>query len=246
MTHQVLRYAAASDVGLRREINEDAVYASDHLLLVADGIGGQPHGEVASAAAVSVLAELDQSLRQFDLATLDLEVTLADGIVAIGRRLAETAEQNPATHGMGTTLTALLFDGTRFAAAHVGDSRGYVLRDGTLHRFTRDHTLVQALVEEGRITPEEAVNHPRRSMIMKALQSTGSSEPDLQTFEAYRGDRYLLCSDGLTAGATEEAVKAALVEFAEPADAVRELIALANGGGGPDNITCVVADVVPG
>src|SRR4051812_34392141 len=125
MTHHVLRYAADTDTGLRREINEDSVYASGRLLVVADGIGGQPHGEAASGAAVSVFAELDKHL-QPDLTGVDLPATLAHGISAIGTTLADTARENPATHGMGTTLTALLFDGTRFASAHVGDSRGYV------------------------------------------------------------------------------------------------------------------------
>lgn len=238
-----LRYAAGSDTGRRRSINEDSVYASDRLLAVADGIGGQPHGEVASATAVGVLASLDAELRALDLASIDLQATLAEGVRRVAERLTEAAEQDPATHGMGTTLTALLFDGMRFAAAHIGDSRGYLLRGGELHRITRDHTLVQALVEDGRISQADAADHPRRSLLMKALQSTGSGDPDVWEFAVTAGDRLLLCSDGLTAGAGEPAIAEVLAAGA-PDETVPALITLANDGGGPDNITVVVADVV--
>ncbi|MET7990024.1 protein phosphatase 2C domain-containing protein [Amycolatopsis sp. NPDC005232] len=243
-TRFTLRYAAGSDTGRRRSINEDSVYASGRLLAVADGIGGQPHGEVASATAVGVLASLDSELRSLDLTSLDLQSTLADGVRRVGERLAEVAEQDPATHGMGTTLTTLLFDGVHFAAAHIGDSRGYLLRDGELHRITRDHTLVQALVEDGRISQAEAIDHPRRSLLMKALQSTGSGDPDVWEFTPLADDRLLLCSDGLTAGAGEPAIAETLAA-GTPGEAVPALITLANDGGGPDNITIVVADVVP-
>ncbi|MFD9888308.1 PP2C family protein-serine/threonine phosphatase [Amycolatopsis sp. NPDC059027] len=241
----VLRYAAGSDVGRRRDVNEDSVYASGRLLAVADGIGGQPYGEVASAAAVAVLGELDAELRALDPAALDLQATLGETVHRIPVRLAEISAREPATEGMGTTLTALLFDGSRFAAAHIGDSRGYVLRHGELHRITRDHTFVQALVEDGRIAPDEAAGHPRRSLLMKALQGTGAPDPDLWTFTPEPGDRYLLCSDGLTAPAAESAIREILTAKPDPAEAVPTLIDLANDGGGPDNITCVVADVFP-
>ncbi|MFF0149437.1 protein phosphatase [Amycolatopsis sulphurea] len=242
-TRFILRQAAGSHPGRRRSNNEDSVYATGRLLAVADGIGGQPHGEVASATAVEVLASLDAELRALDLAAQDLSALLAGAVQRVGARLAEVAEQNPATHGMGTTLTVLLFDGTHFAAAHVGDSRGYVLRAGELRRITRDHTLVQALVEDGRITEEDAVDHPRRSLLMKALQSTGCAEPDAWEFTPEPGDRYLLCSDGLTAGAPEPAIRDVLAS-GTPEETVANLITLANDGGGPDNITIVVADVV--
>jgi len=246
MTHDryVLRYAAGSDVGRRRQINEDSLYASSRLLAVADGIGGQPHGEVASATAVDVLRELDVDLRRMDLTGVDLAATLAGVVKSIDQRLTEVASNEPATVGMGTTLTALMFDGVEFAAAHVGDSRGYLLREGGLRRLTRDHTLVQALVEDGRVAAEDADSHPRRSLLMKALQTTGSSDPDIWTFKAKPGDRYLLCSDGLTGPVTEATMRDVLAAIREPADVIPELIRLANEGGGPDNITCVVADIV--
>ncbi|WP_103347995.1 PP2C family serine/threonine-protein phosphatase [Amycolatopsis sp. CA-128772] len=239
----VLRYAAGSDVGKRRRINEDSVYASSRLLAVADGIGGQPHGEVASATAVDVLRELEVDLRRMDLTSVDLAATLTGVVKSIAERLLEVAAQEPTTEGMGTTLTALLFDGVEFAAAHIGDSRGYLLRDGGLRRLTRDHTLVQALVEDGRVAAEDADKHPRRSLLMKALQTTGSGDPDIWTFKAKPGDRYLLCSDGLSGPVSEATLRDVLAAGAEPAAVIPQLIDLANEGGGPDNITCVVADV---
>ncbi|SDU58650.1 PP2C family protein-serine/threonine phosphatase [Amycolatopsis keratiniphila] len=239
-----LRYAAGSDVGRRRQVNQDSVYASARMLAVADGIGGQPHGEVASAEAVGVLSRLDTDLRGFDLADVDLTAVLTDGLRAIGDRLSAKAEQEPETRGMGTTLTALLFDGTHFTAAHIGDSKGYLLRGGTLQRFTRDHTLAQALADDGRIDPSEVEGHPRGSLLMKALLSTGSGEADIWAFDAAPGDRLLLCSDGLTATVVETVIKDVLGAFQDPAETVPRLIDLANEGGGPDNITCVVADVL--
>jgi protein phosphatase len=239
----VLRYAAGSDVGKRRQVNEDSLYASSRLLAVADGIGGQPHGEVASATAVDVLRELDIDFRRLDLTGVDLVATLAGVVKTIVERLAEVASNEPTTEGMGTTLTTLLFDGVEFAAAHIGDSRGYLLREGGLRRLTRDHTLVQALVEDGRVAAEDAETHPRRSLLMKALQTTGSGEPDIWTFTAKEGDRLLLCSDGLSGPVTEARMRDVLADIPDPADVIPELIRLANEGGGPDNITCVVADV---
>ena len=245
MTHDryVLRYAAGSDVGKRRRVNEDSMYASSRLLAVADGIGGQPHGEVASATAVDVLRELEVDLRRLDLTNVDLAATLAGVVKSIAERLHEVASQEPTTEGMGTTLTALLFDGVEFAAAHIGDSRGYLLRDGGLRRLTRDHTLVQALVEDGRVAAEDAESHPRRSLLMKALQTAGSGDPDIWTFKAKPGDRYLLCSDGLSGPVSEATLRDVLDAGTEPAEVIPELIRLANEAGGPDNITCVVADV---
>ena len=245
MTHDryVLRYAAGSDVGKRRRVNEDSMYASSRLLAVADGIGGQPHGEVASATAVDVLRELEVDLRRLDLTNVDLVATLAGVVKSIAERLHEVASQEPTTEGMGTTLTTLLFDGVEFAAAHIGDSRGYLLRDGGLRRLTRDHTLVQALVEDGRVAAEDAESHPRRSLLMKALQTAGSGDPDIWTFKAKPGDRYLLCSDGLSGPVSEATLRDVLDAGTEPAEVIPELIRLANEAGGPDNITCVVADV---
>ncbi|WP_020666955.1 PP2C family protein-serine/threonine phosphatase [Amycolatopsis nigrescens] len=237
-----LSYAVGTDPGLKRPLNEDSAYASPRLLAVADGIGGQPHGEVASAVATAALSDLDRSMAGLDLRGVDLAATLSAGVADIARRLVEHARLDPALHGMGTTLTAMLWAGGRFAVAHVGDSRGYLLRDGELRQFTRDHTLVQSLVDDGRIPADEAAGHPRRSMLMRALQSDGSGEPDLWCGEARPGDRYLLSSDGLFSVVAPDTIAETLSTAAEREAAVRRLIELANQAGGPDNITCVVAD----
>jgi hypothetical protein len=145
---------------------------------------------------------------------------------------------------MGTTLTAMLWNGPRFALVHVGDSRAYLLRNGELYQITHDHTLVQSLVDDGRITQEEAANHPQRSILLRALDGSGEVDPDLQDREAQVGDRYLLCSDGLSTVLSAETLHHTLTTFNDLQDVVRQLIDLANRGGGPDNITCVVADVI--
>ncbi|MCP2330497.1 PP2C family protein-serine/threonine phosphatase [Actinoalloteichus caeruleus] len=240
----LLRYAAGSDVGQRRAVNQDSAYASPRLLAVADGMGGHAHGEVASSVVVATLVELDGSLAASDPdrgRALDL---LAGGVSSAAERLTELAQRDEDLAGMGTTLTALMWDGSRLALAHVGDSRGYLLRGGVLYQITRDHTMIQSLLDEGRLTPEEAADHPRRSVVMRALQSHGSADPDLSSHDAQVGDRYLLCSDGLTAVVSAETVHEVLSTVEDRQEAIRQLIDLANRGGGPDNITCVVADVV--
>jgi len=241
-----LRFAAGSDIGRRRSMNQDSACTSSRLLAVADGMGGHAHGEFASSTAISALAELDLSLRGVDLAQVDLLATLADAIGQAAAQLTAAARHDPELRGSGTTVVAMLVDGTRFGFLHIGDSRAYVLRDGELGRLTRDHTLVQALVDEGRISAEEAEDHPRRSVLVRTLQDGGSVEPDLFEHVAVVGDRYLLCSDGVTAVLSDPEVHEVLSTLAEPAAVVDRLIELANAGGGPDNITCVVADLVDG
>ncbi|GGS61201.1 hypothetical protein GCM10010156_19980 [Planobispora rosea] len=234
-----LRYAARSDVGVRREANEDSGYASARLLAVADGMGGHAGGEIASSLAVAAVAALDASLPG---SGVDLKAALKGVARDINQALRDTAEREPALRGMGTTLTAMLWDGEMFALAHVGDSRAYMLRDGALYQITHDHTLVQSLVDDGRITPEQAAEHPRRSMVLRVLEGTGDGELDLTLREAQPGDRYLICSDGLTAVVGPETLFNTLTEIDDPDEAARRLIDLANRGGGPDNITCIVAD----
>ncbi|MEV4460392.1 protein phosphatase 2C domain-containing protein [Microbispora sp. NPDC049633] len=241
MTHNRIRYAAGSDVGRSRANNEDSVHAGEHLLAIADGMGGHGHGEVASAAVISTLAKLEDGP-----APADPVATLADAVREAGQRLGDLAAQDPALERMGTTVTAMLWDGQgKFALAHVGDSRAYMLRDGALYQITRDHTLVQSLVDDGRMSPDQAARHPRRSLLLRALETSGLAEPDLSLREAYPGDRYLLCSDGLTSVLEPEALHHVLTTVTDPQEAVLRLIELANEGGGPDNISCVVADVEP-
>ena len=234
-----LRYTVKTDVGLLREGNEDSAYAGPHLLAIADGMGGHAAGEVASAVAISTLAPLDA-----DTTGIDMLQVLADAISDANAELRQITLTDPATEGMGTTLTALLWSGEEFAVCHIGDSRGYLLRDGAFHRITHDHTLVQSLVDEGRLTPDAAASHPQRSLVMRALQSSVPAEPDLAMLKANLGDRYLLCSDGLSDVVSDETVHKTLMQFPDLDEAVAQLIDLAIRGGGPDNITCVLADVI--
>jgi PPM family protein phosphatase len=236
----VLRYAVRSDVGLIREGNEDSAYAGPHLLAIADGMGGHAAGEVASTVAIEALAGLD---RQAPLSH-PLEA-LAAAVASASNTMQELSTQDPSTQGMGTTLTALLWDGASVAICHIGDSRAYLLRDGELHQITRDHTLVQSLVDDGKISPAEAAGHPQRSLVMRALQSGTDAEPDLSVLQAEAGDRYLLCSDGLSDVVTsEDTLRDTLLRLTDRNQAVEQLINLALRGGGPDNITCIVADVI--
>jgi PPM family protein phosphatase len=233
-----VRYAVRSDVGLRREDNEDSAYAGARLLAVADGLGGHAGGEVASAAAIEALKPLDTEVPAGELLNaLDHAVRRANSA------LHDIVAADPSLQGMGTTLTAILWSGSQLGLVHIGDSRAYLLRDGELFQITHDHTLVQSLIDDGRITAEEAASHPQRALLLRALGSA-SSEPDLQLREAQAGDRYLLCSDGLYDAVPIDAIRSVLSTVADPDKAVGELITLANQGGGPDNITCIVADVV--
>jgi protein phosphatase len=167
---------------------------------------------------------------------------LKESIAAANQQLRDAVEANPALEGMGTTLTAMLFSGNRIGLVHVGDSRAYVLRDGELTQLTRDDTFVQMLVDEGRITADEATTHPQRSLLTRALDGR-DVDPEFSVREARAGDRYLLCSDGLSGVVSAETMAEALA-IAEPREAADRLIALALRGGGPDNITCIVADIV--
>ena len=232
-----LRYAARSDRGLIRSNNEDSVYAGPRLLAVADGMGGHAAGEVASKIAIAALEPLDEDTTSGDLLAA-LRRATDDG----SAHIRELVNDDPSLEGMGTTLTAILFAGTRLAICHIGDSRCYLMRDGELAQITHDDTFVQTLVDEGRITEEEAHVHPQRSLILRALNGS-EIDPDLSIREAKAGDRYLICSDGLSDVVSRETMQEAM-QAAAPQDAADRLVELALRGGGPDNITCVVADVI--
>ena len=233
----VLRYAARSDRGLVRANNEDSVYAGARLLALADGMGGHAAGEVASQLVIAALAHLDD-----DEPGGDLLAKLAEAVREGNSAIADHVHHDPELEGKGTTLTAILFAGHRLGLVHIGDSRGYLLRDGELNQITKDDTFVQTLVDEGRITAEEAHSHPQRSLIMRAL--TGHEvDPTLIMREARAGDRYLLCSDGLSDPVSQETILEAL-KISDVAESADRLIELALRGGGPDNVTVVVADVV--
>lgn len=236
-----LRYAARSDVGLVRQNNQDSAYAGPHLLVVADGMGGHAGGDVASSLAIGELAPLDDESHGADA----LE-RLRAGVMAAHRELLERVHEEPQLTGMGTTVTALLRTGGRLALAHLGDSRAYLLRDGELIQITRDHTFVQTLVDEGRLTQEEAEQHPQRSVLMRVLSDVVDDvEPDLSMREARVGDRYLLCSDGLSGVVSHDTLRETLAVGSDPGSTCEAFVALARRGGAPDNVTCIVADVVP-
>ena len=235
----VLRYAVRSDVGLLREGNEDSAYAGPRLLAVADGMGGHAAGEVASSLTIASMAKLDSEPPGGDMMT-----ELAAAVAAANTRLQEMIIANPAVEGMGTTLTALFWSDGHAAVCHIGDSRGYLLREGELYQITHDHTLVQSLVDEGRISADDVSTHPQRSLLLRALDGRSVAEPDLSVHEAQPGDRYLLCSDGLSGVVSDETLRETMATIEDPEAVTRQLIDLALHGGGPDNITCIVADVV--
>lgn len=232
-----ISYATRTDTGLIRAHNEDRAYAGARLLAVADGFGAAG-GEPASSAAIEALKPLDTEVPAGDLLNaLERAIHSADAAVR------DFVAADPAHEGRGTTLTAMVLSGSRLALVHVGDCRAYLLRGGDLFQITHDHTLVQSLIDEGRLTPDEAASHPQRLLLLRALSGAGV-EPDLHLREARAGDRYLLCSDGLSTAVETTAVKDTLLAAADPDAAVRRLVELANAGGGPDNVTCVVADIV--
>jgi len=235
-----LRYAARSDVGLVRQNNQDSAYAGPHLLVVADGMGGHAGGDVASSLAIGKLAPLDDESHGSDALQHLSKAVLAAHSALLGR-----VGEEPQLAGMGTTITALLRTGTKLALAHIGDSRAYLLRDGVLVQITRDHTFVQTLVDEGRLTPEEAEAHPQRSVLMRVLSDVVDDvEPDLSMREAKIGDRYLLCSDGLSGVVSFETLRDTLAKGDDVATTCETLVQLALRGGAPDNVTCIVADVI--
>ncbi|HEX6452279.1 MAG TPA: MerR family transcriptional regulator [Trebonia sp.] len=235
-----IRYGVRSDVGLVRQDNEDCAYAGGRLLAVADGMGGHAHGEVASAAAIEALRPLDTSVPDEELLN-----ALEHAVLRAGSTLREMVEADPSLRGMGTTLTALLWSGSRLGLVHIGDSRAYLVRDGDVFQITRDHTLVQSLLDEGKITEDEVASHPKRMLLLRALDGEHGCAPDLELREARAGDRYLLSSDGLHGVVPPADIARVLLEVADPDQAAADLIRLAIDGGAPDNVTCIVADVLP-
>src|SRR5436305_12343588 len=234
-----LRAGGATDVGLVRDHNEDRYLTDEQLFAVADGVGGHKAGEVASRTAVEPLQ------REFTEPTSD---GLVDAVKKANRTVWNLAESNRDQRGMGTTLTAiaLVDDGgdERLAVVNVGDSRAYLLQQGELEQLTEDHSLVEQMVREGQLTPEEAQVHPQRSIITRALGLDPDAEVDSWELTPYRGDRILLCSDGLTNELTDDQIASTLRTVSDPNEAARQLIQEARDHGGSDNITCVIVDVV--
>jgi len=235
-----LRYAARSDVGLVRQVNQDSGYAGPHLLVVADGMGGHAAGDVASSIAIGEIVGLDGDSHGADDA-LDL---LAKALHSANSGLQQAMQRQPELQGMGTTVTALLRTGNKIAVAHIGDSRAYLLRDGTFTQITHDHSFVQSLIDEGRITEAEAESHPQRSLVTRVLTGQHDDEPDLAVREARIGDRYLLCSDGLSGFVARDTIQEVLEQAMPPGRAADRLVELAMRAGAPDNVTCIIGDIV--
>ena len=239
MSH-ALHYAARSDVGLVRSENQDSAYAGPHLLVVADGMGGHAGGDIASSTAIGYLVELDDESHSANESGDELFQAIAKANAEIGR----IAVDRPELQGMGTTVTALLRSRHTLAIAHIGDSRAYLLRGGTLSQMTTDHSFVQTLIDSGRITAEEASSHPQRSLVTRVLTGNANDRPDLGAREAYLGDRYLLCSDGLSGFVAPDTIAEILGSGDPPAATADRLVELALRAGAPDNVTVIVADVV--
>lgn len=236
-----LHFAARSDVGLIRSNNQDSAYAGPHLLVVADGMGGAAGGDIASSIAVGRLAALDGESHGPDEALDELKAAIADAHADIVSR----AENDPELSGLGTTVTALLRAGSTLSMAHIGDSRAYLLRDDELDQVTTDHSFVQHLVDTGRISAADAEHHPKRSMLLRVLGDVDADVPvDISVRETRPGDRWMLCSDGLSGVVSRDTLHKTLVEVADPGDCADALVSLALAAGAPDNVTCVVADVV--
>ncbi len=231
-----LHYSAISDVGRVRRENQDSGYAGPWLLTVCDGVGGAVRGDLASSTAVQALRKLDQRPDE------DLLGQLAGAVHRAHDRIAEIVEEDPSLNGTSTTATVVLFDGTRFGVGHIGDSRAYLYRRGELRQLTHDHTFVQSLIDEGRITEEQSRTHPHRNLILKALDGVRHEEPDLFEFPAEAGDRVLVCSDGACGVLTDDRL-ADILGSGNPDFAAVELVRASLEAGSTDNVTCVVAEV---
>lgn len=232
--------AAGSHVGKVRSNNQDSGYAGEHLFVVADGMGGHAGGDVASALAIQSIAHVD---RAYETAADAIEA-LRSALLEANHELAETVYEHPELAGMGTTVSGFVRVGDRLALAHIGDSRVYRWRDGELSQVTKDHTFVQRLVDSGRITADEAAVHPRRSVLMRVLGDVDlTPEIDVEVLETRPGDRWVLCSDGLSGYVTEQRVGELLDENADAAAAVEALIDESLDHGAPDNVTVVIVGV---
>ncbi|MEY3561429.1 MAG: hypothetical protein RL068_581 [Actinomycetota bacterium] len=232
---------AASDIGKHRSSNQDSGYAGYQLFFVADGMGGHAGGDIASAISSQRVALTDSRYESIEEA-ID---SLRTGILEANGMLASTVAEHPELEGMGTTFSGLLVHGSQIVTAHIGDSRIYRAREGEVVQITSDHTFVQKLVDMGRITPEEALVHPRRSVLMRVLGDvSGEPEIDIALHDALPGDRWLICSDGLS-GVVPENVMDRILTSKIPTEEVAELlVGEALEFGAPDNVTVVIIDMV--
>jgi serine/threonine protein phosphatase PrpC len=233
-----LRYVAHSEIGPIRKNNQDSGFASPHLLVVADGMGGAAAGDLASAVAIDTVRNVDP-----ETSGEQMLAVLGSAVGQANERIADLVNHDPSLDGMGTTLTGALFDGTELGLVHIGDSRAYRLRNNQLERLTHDHSWVQSLVDDGKITEADAAFHPHRSLLLKVLNGQPANDPDLTRVPVAVGDRLMFCSDGVCGLVDDEDIEAAL-RLPDLDEAVAKLVAEALAEGGIDNITVIVADVV--
>ena len=242
MSAHFFETSARSAIGLVRQGNEDSGFVSPQLIAVADGMGGHAAGEVASRIAVEVLQSLVPALVSTDIDEDSVEDLLMHSLHSIDSEISVVTDEEIEKRGMGTTLTALLIRDKYISLLHVGDSRCYRLRGNTLEQLSNDHTVIQELLDQGAISEAEAVDHPQRSMLTQALRGDGDVTPVLQMYEIKKGDRYLLCSDGLSGVLTEKEIKIGLKKSNKD-EAVKFLVDATYVNGAPDNVTVLIADI---
>ena len=242
MSAHFFETSARSAIGLVRQGNEDSGFVSPQLIAVADGMGGHAAGEVASRIAVEVLQSLVPSLISTEIDEDSVEDLLMHSLHSIDSEISVVTDEDTDKRGMGTTLTALLIRDKYISLLHVGDSRCYRLRGNTLEQLSNDHTVIQELLDQGAISQAEAVEHPQRSMLTQALRGDGDVTPVLQMYEIKKGDRYLLCSDGLSGVLTEKEIKIGLKK-SDKDEAVKFLVDATYVNGAPDNVTVLIADI---
>ena len=234
--------SARSALGLARSSNEDSALVTARLIAVADGMGGHAAGEIASRIAITTLHSLAPVLTDVLLDSDSIEDLLLNSLHTIDLNISDYVQEAPQLRGMGTTLTALLIHKSSVALLHVGDSRCYRLRSHTLEQLSNDHTVIQELLTQGAISAVEALDHPQRSVLTQALMGDGNIVPVLQIYEAKEGDRYLLCSDGLSGVLNEKEIKSLLKNDDKDA-AIKALIDATYINGAPDNVTLLIADI---
>jgi PPM family protein phosphatase len=237
-----LDFAAVSDVGRVRKDNQDSGYAGPWLLAVCDGVGGAARGDIASSTAVNQIRKLDEAPVEGRTDEDELSI-VSHSLFLAHDRIAELVDHDPSLNGTSTTATIALFDGEQLAMGHVGDSRAYLFRAGAVTQLTHDHTFVQSLIDEGRLTEEESRVHPHRNLILKALDGMREVEPDLFIVDLEPGDRIMLCSDGVS-GYLPDGRLADVLRTGSPDYAATELVRASLDAGSTDNVTCLVADVV--
>lgn len=242
-----LDYRAHSEIGLVRSNNQDSAYVSPTMLVVADGMGGAAAGDLASAVAVRELLYVDLANRDSAtrLDSLELIEAMRAALEEANADLADLMDYDPSMNGMGTTVCGVSFSGEHFGLAHIGDSRGYLLRDGQVTRLTHDHSYVQSLVDSGKITEDEATEHPHRSLLLRVLNGQATQVADYELLEAHEGDRLLFCTDGLCGLVSDALIGEILRNYSDLDQVVYHLTQAAHQGGGSDNITLALADVVP-